>query len=149
MTIQEWFDKRKEAQIERRAREAKMEAERLEKLDHIKQNPERLEKSISRKFAKLEKLKNELSDEEDADIINIIEDDIIKLQKQFGKIATKLVRLLIIGSHEYETYKKMDPSFDIKNILGLSLSKALIFGFNLRSHSSASFSLFVSVSLGS
>lgn len=27
MTIQEWFDKRKEAQIERRAREAKMEAE--------------------------------------------------------------------------------------------------------------------------
>ena len=42
--------------------------------------------------------------------------DIIKLQKQFGKIATKLVRLLIIGSHEYETYKKMDPSFDIKNI---------------------------------
>ena len=27
MTIQEWFDKRKEAQIERRTREAKMEAE--------------------------------------------------------------------------------------------------------------------------
>ena len=27
MTIQEWFDKRKEAQIERRAREARMEAE--------------------------------------------------------------------------------------------------------------------------
>ena len=29
MTIQEWFDKRKEAQIERRAREAKMEAETI------------------------------------------------------------------------------------------------------------------------
>ena len=27
MTIQEWFDKRKEAQIERRQREARMEAE--------------------------------------------------------------------------------------------------------------------------
>ena len=27
MTIQEWFDKRKEAQIERRSREARMEAE--------------------------------------------------------------------------------------------------------------------------
>ena len=42
--------------------------------------------------------------------------DIIKLQNQFGRIATKFIRLLIIGSHEYETYKKMDSSFDIKNI---------------------------------
>lgn len=42
--------------------------------------------------------------------------DIIKLQNQFGRIATKFIRLLIVGSHEYETYKKMDPSFDIKNV---------------------------------
>lgn len=42
--------------------------------------------------------------------------DIIKLQNQFGKIATKFVRLLIIGSHEYEDYKKIDSTFDIKNI---------------------------------
>ena len=66
-------------------KEAKREAERLEKLDRIKQNPERLEKSIARKLAKLEKLKDELSEaikdeEEDVDIINIIKDDIIKLQ---------------------------------------------------------------------
>lgn len=42
--------------------------------------------------------------------------DIIKLQNQFGRISTKFIRLLIIGSHEYETYKTMDSSFDIKNI---------------------------------
>lgn len=42
--------------------------------------------------------------------------DIIKLQNQFGRIATKFVRLLIIGSHEYEDYKKIDSSFDIKDI---------------------------------
>ena len=74
-----------EAEKMRTEEEAKREAERLEKLDRIKQNPERLEKSIARKLAKLEKLKDELSEaikdeEEDVDIINIIKDDIIKLQ---------------------------------------------------------------------
>lgn len=42
--------------------------------------------------------------------------DIIKLQQQFGRIATKFVRLLIVGSHEYENYKQIDKTFDLKNI---------------------------------
>ena len=75
-----------EAEKMRTEAEAKREVERLEKLDRIKQNPERLEKSIARKITKLEKLQNELSeaigDEEDDDIIDMIENDISKLQKE-------------------------------------------------------------------
>lgn len=74
-----------EAEKMRNEEEAKREVERLEKLDRIKQNPERLEKSLAKKLAKLEKLQNELSeaidDEEEAGIIDSIKDDISKLQK--------------------------------------------------------------------
>ena len=68
----------------RQEEEAEREAEKLAMLERIKQNPERLEKSLANKLAKLEKLKNELSealdDEEDDDIISMIKDDISKLQ---------------------------------------------------------------------
>ena len=64
--------------------EAEREAERIAMFNRIKQNPERLEKSLANKLAKLEKLQNELSealdDEEDDDIIECIKDDISKLQ---------------------------------------------------------------------
>lgn len=69
----------------RQEEEAEKEAEKLAMFNRIKQTPERLEKSLAKKFAKLEKLKNELlealDDEEDADIIDSIKDDISKLQK--------------------------------------------------------------------
>lgn len=43
--------------------------------------------------------------------------DIIRLQQSFSKTATKFIRLLIIGTgDEYESYKKMDESFDIRDI---------------------------------
>ena len=74
-----------EAAQARQEEEAERKAEKIAMLEHIKQNPERLEKSLAKKFAKLEKLKNELSealdDEEEADIISMIKDDISKLQK--------------------------------------------------------------------
>lgn len=69
----------------RQEEEAEKQAEKIAMYNRIKQNPERLEKSLAKKFAKLEKLQNELSeaidDEEDADIIDSIKDDISKLQK--------------------------------------------------------------------
>ena len=68
----------------RQEEEAERQAEKMAMLEHIKQNPERLEKSLAKKLAKLEKLQNELSeaidDEEDADIIDSIKNDISKLQ---------------------------------------------------------------------
>ena len=68
----------------RQKEEQAREAERIAMFDRIKQNPERLEKSLAKKLAKLEKLQNELSeaidDEEDDDIIDMIKDDISKLQ---------------------------------------------------------------------
>ncbi len=72
----------------RQEEEAERQAEKMAMLNRIKQNPERLEKSLAKKFAKLEKLQNELyealNDEEDADIIDSIKDDISKLQKDIG-----------------------------------------------------------------
>ena len=69
----------------RQEEEQTRKAEKLAILEHIKQNPERLEKSLANKFSKLEKLKKELSEaldhEEDDDIISMIKDDISKLQK--------------------------------------------------------------------
>lgn len=69
----------------RQEEEQARETEKLAMLERIKQNPERLEKSLAKKLAKLEKLKNELSealdDEEEADIIDSIKDDISKLQE--------------------------------------------------------------------
>lgn len=60
------------------------EAERLVMFERIKQNPERLEKSLAKKMIKLEKLQNELSEaideEEEDDIINMIKNDMSKLQ---------------------------------------------------------------------
>ena len=68
----------------RQEEEAEREAEKMAMLEHIKQNPERLEKSLAKKLAKLEKLQNELSeaidDEEESDIIDSIKNDISKLQ---------------------------------------------------------------------
>ena len=65
--------------------EAKKEIERIAMLNRIKRNPERLEKSLAKKFAKLEKLEKELSeaidDEEEGDIIDMIKNDISKLQE--------------------------------------------------------------------
>lgn len=73
-----------EAAQARQEEEAKREAEKMAMLKHIKQNPERLEKSLAKKLAKLEKLQNELSeaidDEEESDIIDSIKNDISKLQ---------------------------------------------------------------------
>ena len=73
-----------EAAQARQEEEAERKAEKLAIFDRIKQNPERLEKSLANKFSKLEKLQNELSevidDEEDDDIIDMIKDDISKLQ---------------------------------------------------------------------
>ena len=73
-----------EAAQARQEEEAEKQAEKMAMLEHIKQNPERLEKSLAKKLAKLEKLQNELSealdDEEEADIISMIKDDISKLQ---------------------------------------------------------------------
>lgn len=73
-----------ESEQARREDEKAREAEKLERLERIKQNPERLKKSLSKKLEKLENLKNELqeaiTDQEDADIIDIIKDDISKLQ---------------------------------------------------------------------
>lgn len=43
--------------------------------------------------------------------------DIIRLQQSFAKTATKFIRLLIIGTRdEYESYKKIDKSFNINDI---------------------------------
>ena len=74
-----------EAAQARQEEEAERQAERIAMFNRIKQNPERLEKSLAKKFAKLEKLQNELSeaidDEEDDDIIDMIKDDISKLQE--------------------------------------------------------------------
>lgn len=68
----------------RQEEEAERDAEKIAMFNRIKQNPERLEKSLTKKIAKLEKLQNELSeafdDEEDDDIIECIKDDISKLQ---------------------------------------------------------------------
>ena len=73
-----------EAAQTRQEEEQAREAEKMAILEHIKQNPERLEKSLANKLAKLEKLQNELSEavdeNEDADIIDCIKDDISKLQ---------------------------------------------------------------------
>ena len=70
----------------RQEEEAEREAARIAMFNRIKQNPERLKKSLAKKFAKLEKLENELSealdDEEDGDIIDMIKNDISKLQKE-------------------------------------------------------------------
>ena len=74
-----------EAAQARQEEEAEREAEKLAMLERIKQNPERLEKSLVKKLAKLEKLKNELSEaleDDEEDIINMIKDDISKLQKE-------------------------------------------------------------------
>ena len=69
----------------RQEEETEKQAEKIVMYNRIKQNPERLEKSLAKKFAKLEKLQNELSealeDEEDDDIIDMIKDDISKLQE--------------------------------------------------------------------
>ena len=66
-------------------KEAEREVERIAMLNRIKQSPERLEKSLAKKFAKLEKLEKELSeafdDEDDEDIIDMIKNDISKLQE--------------------------------------------------------------------
>ena len=74
-----------EAAQARQEEEQAREAEKLAMFNRIKQNPERLEKSLANKFFKLEKLKKELSeaidDEEDDDIIDMIKDDISKLQE--------------------------------------------------------------------
>ena len=68
----------------RQEEEVEREAERIAMLERIKQNPERLEKSLAKKLTKLEKLQNELSeaidDEEEVDIIDSIKEDISKLQ---------------------------------------------------------------------
>lgn len=73
-----------ESEQARQEEEKAREAEKLERLERIKQNPERLKKSLSKKLEKLENLKNELqeaiADQEDADIIDSIKDDILKLQ---------------------------------------------------------------------
>ena len=67
--------------------EAEREVERIAILNHIKQSPERLDKSLAKKFAKLEKLEKELSeaiddeDEEDGYIIDMLKNDISKLQE--------------------------------------------------------------------
>lgn len=72
----------------RQEEEAERQAEKMAMFNRIKQNPERLEKSLANKLVKLEKLKNELSeaidDEEEADIIDSIKDDIAKLQKDIN-----------------------------------------------------------------
>ena len=72
------------AQAKQQAKQEEVERE-IARLNHIKQNPERLAKSLAKKFAKLEKLKKELSeafdDEEDEDIIDMIKNDISKLQE--------------------------------------------------------------------
>lgn len=77
-----------EAAQARQEEEAEKQAEKMAMLEHIKQNPERLEKSLANKLAKLEKLQNELSealdDEEDDDIISMIKYDISKLQKDIN-----------------------------------------------------------------
>ena len=74
-----------EAAQARQEEETEREAEKLAMFNRIKQNPERLEKSLANKFSELEKLKKELSealdDDEDADIIDMIKDDISKLQE--------------------------------------------------------------------
>ena len=74
-----------EAAQARQEEEAERQAEKMAMLKRIKQNPERLEKSLANKLAKLEKLQNELSealdDDEDDDIIDMIKDDISKLQE--------------------------------------------------------------------
>ena len=74
-----------EAAQARQEEEAERQAEKIAMFNRIKQNPERLEKSLANKFFKLEKLKKELSeaidDEEDDDIIDMIKDDISKLQE--------------------------------------------------------------------
>ena len=60
----------------RKEEDAERQAEKMAMLERIKQNPERLEKSLAKKLAKLEKLQNELSeaidDEEESDIIDSI-----------------------------------------------------------------------------
>ena len=74
-----------EAAQARQEEEQAREAERIAMLERIKQNPKRLEKSLANKLVKLEKLQNELlealDDDEDANIIDSIKDDISKLQK--------------------------------------------------------------------
>ena len=74
-----------EAAQSKQEEEAEKQAEKIAMLNRIKQNPERLKKSLANKLAKLEKLKKELSealdDEEDADIIDMIKYDISKLQE--------------------------------------------------------------------
>lgn len=61
------------------------EAERLAMFNRIKQNPERLEKSIKRKLNNLEELKNKLSeaiDDGESDIvIDTLKNDISKIQE--------------------------------------------------------------------
>lgn len=73
-----------ESEQARQEEEKAREAEKLERLERVKQNPERLQKSLSKKLEKLERLQNELQeaidDEEEADIIDCIKDDISKLQ---------------------------------------------------------------------
>lgn len=73
-----------EAAQARQEEEQTREAEKFAMFERIKQNPERLEKSLARKFEKLEKLQNELSeaidDEEEDNIIDMIKNDISKLQ---------------------------------------------------------------------
>ena len=72
------------AQI-RQEEETENQARKMAMLENIKQSPERLEKSLAKKLAKLKKLQKELSealdDNEDADIIDSIKDDISKLQE--------------------------------------------------------------------
>ena len=77
-----------EATQARQEEETEKQAEKMAMLEHIKQNPERLEKSLTKKFVKLEKLQNELSeaiyDEKDDDIIDMIKDDISKLKNDIN-----------------------------------------------------------------
>ena len=73
-----------ENEEQRKEEEVQQETEKLERLERIKQNPERLKKSLSKKLEKLERLQNDLQeaidDKEEIDIIDSIEDDISKLQ---------------------------------------------------------------------
>ena len=77
-----------EAAQARQEEEAEKQAEKIAMFNRIKQNPERLKKSLAKKFAKLEKLKNELSEaideEEESYIIDSIKNDISKLQNDIN-----------------------------------------------------------------
>ena len=81
-----------EAAQARQEEEQAREAERLAMFDRIKQNPERLEKSLARKLSNLDELKSKLSealDDEESDIvIDTLKNDISKIQEDIDYLMT-------------------------------------------------------------